>query len=236
MTQNSNRKYLFAFIITALIFGTAIFASNYFNQKKLSNIQDIEDQVSLDILSSETEYSLLAETTCSDVPSTTLSRELGDLSDKLAYAESQNQGSSAVANLKAQYSLLEIKDYLLMKQITAKCGRRPTFVLYFYSTDADCPDCQKMGYVLTALHDKYPDLRVYSFDYNLDLEAIHTLLSIYKVNGPLPAMVINSDPYYGFRTLDDLEASVPALKRLKTEYDAAHTAPSISATTSSSKN
>ena len=229
--MTDNRKYIFAFFITAIIFGTALYTSNYLNNKKLAELQSIEDRVSLDILSSETQSALLTETTCKNVTSTSLSSELGDLSEKLSYAESQNEGSDQIALLKVRYSLLEIKDYLLMKQITAKCGSRPTFVLYFYSTaDEACPDCQKMGYVLTALHDKYPDLRVYSFDYNLDIEAVHTLLNIYKVNNQLPALVINGDPYYGFRTLDELEANVPALKRLKIEYDKAHNATTTSAT------
>lgn len=232
--MTDNRKYIFAFVITAIIFGTAISISNYLNSKKLAEIQNIEDRISLDILSSETQFSLLEETLCKDVPNTSLSRELGDLSDKLAYAESQNQGNETVATLKIQYTLLEIKDYLLMKKITERCGSHPTFVLYFYSTaEGDCPDCQKMGYVLTALHDKYPDLRVYSFDYDLDLEAIHTLLSIYKVNSTLPALLINGEPYYGFRSLETLESTVPALARLKAALLKSQTASSTTATTTS---
>ena len=65
--MTDGRKYIFAFIITALIFGTAIYASNYFSKKKLAEIQTIENRLSLDILSSETQYSLLEETSCKDV-------------------------------------------------------------------------------------------------------------------------------------------------------------------------
>lgn len=231
-----SKKYFFAFVITAVIFVTAIYISNRLNQKKLAELQTIEDRISLDILSSETESSLLEETVCKDVGNTALTHELGDLSEKLAYAETQNQGSQTIALLKVQYSLLEIKDYLLMKRVTEKCGIKPTFVLYFYSTTEEaCPDCQKMGYVLTALHDKYPDLRVYSFDYDLDLEAIHTLLNIYNVKDTLPALIINGDPYYGFRSLDDLEANVPALARLKAAQLKAEAASSTPATASSTK-
>jgi hypothetical protein len=46
-----------------------------------------------------------------------------------------------------------------------------------------------MGYVLTALRNKYPDLRVYSFDYHFDLGAIETLKSIFKVKDQLPALI-----------------------------------------------
>jgi hypothetical protein len=214
--MTDNKKYIYAFLITAFIFGTALVISNYVSKQKLVEIQTIENRLSLDILSSETQFSLLEETSCKDVSNTSLSQELGDLSDKVSAAESQyGADDPRVASLKEYYSLLEIKDYLLMKSVTAKCGTNPTFILYFYSNQGDCPDCQKTGYVLDALHDQYPDLRIYSFDYNLSDEAISTLERIYNVTDNLPALVINGDPYYGFRSLSDLQSSVPALKRLE---------------------
>jgi thiol-disulfide isomerase/thioredoxin len=215
-----SRKYLFAFVITAAIFATSLFVSNYFSEKKLSAIQNIEDQLALDILASETQSALLAETSCKQVnKSVPLSRELGDLSERLSAAEKQSGiDNPDVMKLKRQYFLLEIRDYLLMKKITEKCGIRPTFILYFYSNDADkCPDCQKTGFVLTALHEEFPDLRIYSFDADMDLEALHTLRSIYGLKADLPALVVNGDPYYGFRPLDELVELVPALKRLRAE-------------------
>ena len=220
-----NKKYIYAFLITALIFGTGFTISNYVSKKKLAEIQTIESRVSLDILSSETQFSLLEETSCKNVSNTSLSQELGDLSDKVSAAETEYGANDArVISLKEYYSLLEIKDYLLMKSITAKCGTNPTFILYFYSNNGDCPDCQKTGYVLDALHDEFPNLRIYSFDYNLDDESIKTLENIYNITDNLPAMVVNGDPYYGFHSLSDLETSVPALKRLKaTEAQSATT-------------
>src|SRR3989338_3106427 len=185
------KKYLITFAIPAAIFGTAIFGSNILSQKKLEDVRVIENRVALDILSSETQFALLEETSCSDIGPGFLSKELGSLGEKLSYAENQTEFNSGdLEYLKRSYFLLEIKDYLLMKRLTEKCGIKPTFILYFYSTEEDCKDCEKMGYVLTALRDKYPDLRVYSFDYNFDVGAIDTLVSIYKVEPNLPALII----------------------------------------------
>lgn len=224
------KKYIVAFLITAVIFGTAIFISDLLTQKKIDNVRDIESRVALDILSSETQFALLAETSCKDIGTGFLSKELGPLGEKLSYAENHNGfNDEDVASLKRSYFLLEIKDYLLMKRLTEKCGIEPTFILYFYSSVKEqCKDCEKMGYALTALRDKYPDLRVYSFDYHLDMEAIQTLISIYKVEDTLPALVINNEPYYGLRTVDELETEVPALtllKRLKAELEMASSTP-----------
>lgn len=216
----TSKKYIFAFVITTLIFGTALYISNSLNQRKLAEVRAVEDRLSLNILSSETQSALLQETLCKDVKNTFLSQELGDLGDKLSYAASQNRPDNTdVLNLKQYYSLLEIKDYLLMKNVTAKCGVNPTFILYFYADKPTCPDCEKTGYVLDALHQRYPDMRVYSFDYNSDEPAVKTLISIYHVEANLPALIINNDPYYGFKKLDTLESTVPAITRLKTEAE-----------------
>ena len=220
-----SRKYLFAFLLTATIFATALFLSNYLFQKKLSQIQSIQDRLSLDILGFETQSALLRETSCMQAGKTiSLSKELGELTERLDAAEKQGGlGNPDVQLLKRQYFLLEIRDYLLMKSITAKCDNPPTFILYFYSNDSDeCPDCQKMGFVLTALHDEFPNLRVYSFDFDMDLDAIRSLRSIYGLSDTLPALVVNGDPYYGFKSLSDTVESVPALARLRSEMDDAH--------------
>lgn len=212
-----SKKYLIAFLITAAIFGTAVLASSVLNNKKVEDVRAIENRVALDILSSETQFALLAETSCRDIGPGFLSKELGPLGERLSYAENQsgfNDGD--VESLKRSYFLLEIKDYLLMKRLTEKCGIRPTFILYFYSTEEKCEDCEKMGYVLTALRDRYPDLRVYSFDYFYDLGAIKTLTTIYKVKPQLPAIIVNGETYYGFRNVEELETQVPALKLLRT--------------------
>lgn len=212
-----SKKYAVAFLITALIFGTAVLVSSALTSKKVEDVRSIENRVALDILSSETQFSLLAETSCRDIGPGFLSQELGPLGEKLSYAENRNGFSvEDLASLKSSYFLLEIKDYLLMKRLTEKCNVKPTFILYFYSTNDRCEDCEKMGYVLTALRDKYPDLRVYSFDYHYDVGAISTLTSIYKVKPVLPAIIVNGETYYGFKAVDELESQIPALKLLKT--------------------
>lgn len=221
-----SQKYLATFLITAAIFATAIFASSVLNGRKIEDVRSIENRVALDILSSETQFALLAETSCREIGPGFLSQELGPLGQKLSYAEDQGGfNNEDVESLKRSYFLLEIKDYLLMKRLTEKCGIRPTFILYFYSTGNRCEDCEKMGYVLTALRDKYPDLRVYSFDYHSDLGAIRTLTSIYKVKGDLPAVVVNGEAYYGFRTIEEFESQIPALKLLKTATSTKATTP-----------
>jgi hypothetical protein len=203
------KKYLWTLLITVAIFITAFTLSNYFNDKKINNLKDIADKISTDIMSSETQYDLLAESSCKDITSNVLSQELNTLAQKLTYSEQNlNNNSSDLLRLKTYYTLLQIKDYLLMKKISVKCGTKPVFILYFYSKD--CTECEQQGYVLTYLREQYPDLRIYSFDYNLDNPALHTLISLYKVKNTLPALVINDKVTNGFIDKDKLTATLPA--------------------------
>jgi hypothetical protein len=211
------KKYVIVLVITGVIFATAMYASNYFSQKKLAELKNIQDKIAIDILSSETQFSLLEESSCKDIATTTaLSDELGNLEDKLNYTEKdRGETDPEVTYLKRYYSLLEIKDYLLMKKISEKCRTSPVSIIYFYSNnDGQCADCEKEGYVLTQLRTDYPALRVYSFDYDLDLSAIRTLISINKIKkDKLPAMIIGDEVYYGFKSIQDLEKT-PELKTL----------------------
>ena len=149
MKNTDYRKYIFSFVLTSLIFATAIYLSNYFGQKKLDEIRNIQDKISIDILSSETQFSLLEQSSCKDIDSGSLSTELGNLEAKLTYTENQRGTEDPeVQTLKKYYSLLEIKDYLLMNKISEKCKKTPLSIIYFYSNNDSCKDCQKEGFVL----------------------------------------------------------------------------------------
>src|SRR6185503_18319590 len=103
------QKYAYTFLITAVIFATAIFLSNFFSNKKVNEIKNIESRIAVDILSSETQFSLLSELSCSEIGNTFLSKELSELGDKLAFTEeSRGADDPEVLNLKQYYSLLQI--------------------------------------------------------------------------------------------------------------------------------
>ncbi len=194
--KNDWKKYVIAFLITLIIFATAILLSNYLNNKRMNNVRSIESKIATDIMSSETQYSLLTESSCADIGRNTLSDELNSLGQKLTFEEgSLSADNPDLLQLKTYYSLLQIKDYLLVKKITEKCARENVSILYFYRQG--CPDCNEQGYVLTYLRQEYPELRVYSFDTDLNTPALQTLASMFKISDEFPAIVINEKAYYG---------------------------------------
>jgi hypothetical protein len=210
----NRKKYTLVFILTCVLFFSAFSISNYLNDRKVNEIKSTEDKISIDILSNETQYELLQQSSCSIINSgSVLSDELSTLADKLSYAEAQEGiGSTDVQTLKEYYSLLEIKDFLLVQQIYKKCNTTPSTILYFYSNKGDCPECTRQGYVLTQLRQDHPKLRVYNFDYDLNVNAIHTLTSLYKIpRNALPALVMDGATYTGFKSTDDITKIFPEL-------------------------
>ena len=205
------RNVLIALLITTLLAGTMVYAVNYLNRARVAELTAIEDQLSIDTISLDTQFQLLSAAPCDSIASsTTLISELANLGDRLSYTENQlGTNNAQVVRLKEQYSLLEIRDYLITKRLASVCGTRPVTILYFYSNAGDCSDCNKAGYALSYLHDTYPMLRVYSFDYNLNLGALKTLLSVEKISGPLPAFVVDGKHTNGFTSLEDFEKQFP---------------------------
>lgn len=223
-----SRKYILALTITVVVFFGALLVSNKISSERLAEIRSIENNISMDILSSETQFALLKDSSCKAIDhGTAFSEELNDLTQKLSYMEdSLGSTNPQVINLKKYYSLLQVKDYLLVKQVKEKCGVKPITVIYFYSNAGDCADCVREGYVLTKLREEFPELRIYAFDYNLDLSVVKTMKSIYGVRNTLPALNIWEENYYGFKSAEDIEKIIPQLKRLRASREKAESATS----------
>lgn len=210
------KKYIVVFFITLGLFLSAAFISNYFGERRVDALQTIQDDIALDILSSETEFSLLSELSCKNISDTVLSGKLGEFGAKLEWSEANLNPSEEVTYLRKYYSLLQIKDYLLMKRISERCRVKAAFILYFYTNIENCSECERQGLALSAIRDKYPELRVYSFDYSTDLSAVKAMIEIYKIKDTaLPALVIDGELYTGFHGVEELDAMVTRSFKLK---------------------
>lgn len=209
MVQIDWKKYLIVFLITIGLFLTASYISNYFGNKKIDQIKSIQDKIAIDILSSETQFSLLSELSCNNISDSVFSSELSELGSKLEWGQENLGSEDELSYLKKYYSLLQIKDYLLSKKISERCKVKSAFILYFYTTVENCSVCERQGLVLSSLRDKYPELRVYSFDYSTDLSAVEAMLQIYKIKDTeLPAVVLDGEVLTGFHSVEELEAKV----------------------------
>ncbi len=203
------QKYFFVFLVTCGIFAVGWYLSAYVNNKKINQIKDIQNKIAIDILSSETQFALLEELSCQDLSNSVLSKEIATIADKISYTEQTTGNRDEVELLKKQYTILQVKDFLLTKRIAERCKQKINTIFYFYGNRDACNDCVKQGFVLDAIREKYPGVRVYSFDHNLDLSTIKALNSIYKIQNSLPSLVVNGKTVSGFKTVEELEALLP---------------------------
>jgi glutaredoxin-related protein len=203
------KKYFITLFITIVLFAGAWYTSVYFNNRKIQTLTNAQKQANLDIISSETQFALLQQVACKDSNNTLLDNEIGSLADKITYGEQNFNNQDQLNELKQQYTILEVKDFLLTQQISQRCKQNSVTILYFYKNANVCPDCVSQGYVLDALRQQYPQIRTYVFDATLDSSTVRALLTIYKITSTLPALVINGKLQTGLMSLDDIKKVLP---------------------------
>ena len=204
------KKYIVTLAITVAIFGTTIAISMWIDNARVNNVRSLQDSISLNILSSETQFNLLKDADCEDLFNSDLAAQLTDMGNRLSFLESTGHSQEAdFISLKQYYYLLEIKDYMLTSSAT-KCPLRPVSVAYFYQPN--CSECDKQGNVLSYLRQRYPDnIRVYSFDYSLDISAVHTLANLNKIEKVFPSIIVDGKTYTDFQSVDDIIAANPKI-------------------------
>ncbi len=209
MKKNIIVKHVSIFLITSLIFALGFFLSSTINGKRIREIESLQQQIAVDILSSETQFNLLQQVSCDQQGGNVLSSEIALLGERLSFMESQlGSENSEVQQLKTYYSLLLIKDYLLAVELQERCGLSSDNILvYFYTSE--CEDCRRQGFVLDRLHSKYPELRVYAFDASLGVGSIETFQNIVGSQGLYPLIAYNKTRLEGFYSFDELEALLP---------------------------
>jgi len=202
------QKYLLVLFFTGLIFALGFLFANLISKRNLESLDSLQQNLRVDILSLETQFSILNQTPCENLNESTLTQELYDIAQKLtSVGNNVGKDNPYYLQLKKYYSILEIKHWLLLQRAKKECGLPLTFIIYFYADKKLCPTCDDQGYILTHLRRKYPDLRVYSFDFSLDLTALDALKSIYLIqpNETLPLMIVNKEAHSGFQSKDELE-------------------------------
>ena len=107
------KKYALVLLITIGLFVTAIYLTNYFSTKKIDQLKNIQDNISIDILSSEIQFSLISELSCKNISDSVFSDQLDELGSKLEWSQKNLGNTDQVNYLKKDYALLQIKDYLL---------------------------------------------------------------------------------------------------------------------------
>lgn len=221
------QRYLYTFIITLAIFFFALWLSNSFSERKIQSLRDLESQISLNILSVETRFSLLQKTSCEHITDKKdsdagFNKDLNDLTLRVKSLENQlGYYNEDVISLKKYYSLLQIKDYLLTKEYHDRCKQDTVSILYFH--DVNCIECSNQSIILDKIVSEYPEIRVYYFDKTTNTPALDTLMSVFKIEST-PSLVIDDKMYEGYQDVEKIESYIPQIKIWKKEKNATTTA------------
>ena len=214
------KRYMLALFITLALFGVAFYLSGQLSSRKIDEVRAIQDKIATDILSTETRFVLLGASSCDHVVANNqfendLSSELANMARRVKFMENElGYNDERVVLIKEQYTLFQIKDYILQKQLTERCGAERPTILYFHGPD--CKECQGQSIVLDELHDTYKNVRIYWLDSGITMPAMQTIISMFKIK-TVPSLVIGKDTLVGFQSLDVLSALMPEEKILPKE-------------------
>ena len=227
------QKYILTFCFTVIIFGLGFFISSYLNNKRFLEIDRVRREFQIQVLGMEAQLAHFEEILCPDIGDDILTHELYLIGKKIrVMADNLGRYHPEVLHFKKYHSLLQIRHYHFSQELCRRCDLGLIHILYFFADEEYCPDCEKQGVILTYLTRENPHLRIYSFDYHLDLLALEIIRPIipmeYLGSKPssfpnetkndkenlnleifpkqyLPIIVINGKPHFGFRTLQEMQ-------------------------------
>ncbi len=120
-----------------------------------------------------------------------------------AYEASNKVTYNDYQDIKKQYTLSLIKNWLIIERIRSHCNSNYTTILYFYS-NKDCDRCENQGYILTYFKSLLEDrLMVFAIDGDIDLNVVKMLKYNYNIT-TYPSLVINGEVYSGFMDKNNL--------------------------------
>jgi len=225
MRTLSRDKYIIAGIITLGIFLLGLFLGLAIEGKRVNYIESLSREQNLAFSSLQLQYAFIdqlsQEKNCIAVQKT--------FEDNINNLEStrirlENFDRDATLNkaeldiLKNEYILAQIRYWLLAERTKKLCGTDIVTVLYFFSDEKECPDCEEQAFVLTYLKKKFKDkLLIFSFDSKFEAEPMVAILKkTYNVKS-YPALVIEGKLASGFYEKDSLLKEICGRYSEKTE-------------------
>ncbi|MDP3919049.1 MAG: hypothetical protein Q8Q35_04075 [Nanoarchaeota archaeon] len=197
--QITYKIYVFAFIVTSLIFVLGFTIGLAVEKERLQNFDIIntEQEVDLRSLQLQEAYIELGNANC-DALNHILEgniAEVADSMDKILEFNKKSVFDEKLFNLQLRdYFLTEIQFLIAANEIKTKCESDAVIIIYFY--DEDQQDVQ--GEVLNYMKDKMGSkILVFSFDSNFkDEPMIEVMLKTYNVT-EFPTVVANDKIYSG---------------------------------------
>jgi len=190
----SKLRYLLAFLIATIIFIDGFMLVYSFSYLEYQRISSIQGELSYQLFQNKLRYYLFDEDICS-------ADLLGELSEDLGYQgriiddleRKLGKNDKRVLFRKKFYTLMELEHFEFIKRINKECGAEIPTILFFYSNEkSDLDKSEELGELLGVVYRRNPEIRIYSFDINLNSDLIKMLKKKYGVEEVL-TVVINEE-------------------------------------------
>lgn len=203
----SKLRYLLAFLIATIIFVDGFMLVYSFSYLEYQRISSMQEEISYQIFQNKLRYYLFNEDICSADLLVELSENLGfqgriidDLERKLG------KNDKNVLFRKKFYTLIELEHFEFIKRINKECGAGIPTILFFYSNEKlDLDKGGEVGDLLSVVYRRNPDVKIYSFDINLESELIKRLKEKYGVDEPLTVIINEETKIIWPKNIDEIE-------------------------------
>jgi len=209
MKKINKTRYLAVFSIVTFIFLGGVILGQIISENKVSEIVKTQKELRTYLLSLDLQTVLASEYIC-DIDIFELTEEKTNLGQEIEFLEEKlGKDNSDIIGLKQEYSLLSIRQWLLLERAKKECNKKLITIIFFYSNKENASISESQGYILDYLYkEKYPKhLVIYALDVNIDDPALNTLKTIYGVTRA-PSVVIDGKLYDGFIEKDELESII----------------------------
>ncbi|MEK6849570.1 MAG: hypothetical protein AABY01_03295 [Nanoarchaeota archaeon] len=221
MRDYRKTRYLFAGLITIAIFALGLMLGFVVEGKRVTTVQTLFDTQRTEFASSQLQYSyvssLNSQEACPAIYTIFFNniKNLDETAHRLeSYVKDSKLNDENFAVLKREYTIEQLRYWLLSKQARDLCNQDVVRVLYFFSTDDQCTTCTEQAFVLDYLKKSFGErLLIFSLDATFEQEPMIGILKQQYNITAYPTLIIENTPFSGFSSREDLQANICSLYR-----------------------
>jgi hypothetical protein len=222
----SKNRYFLAFLITLVVFTLGLLLGLVVESKRIQLIELKDQQQRMDFDSLQLQYQFVdlfgEEKNCQALKKT-FEESIQNLEATRAklenYLQDSNINKKEFEALKREYTLAQLRFWLLTKKTKDICDIEHSSIFYFYADNKECPQCADQATVLTYLKSKL-DISLLNFVFDGQFEQepmIGILKEIYDIKA-YPTLIINGKKFEGFTSKEKILKEIcPTYVRTKNE-------------------
>lgn len=205
MRKMDTERYLIAALITLGIFLLGLMLGFLVESKRVEYIQYQTKIKSLDFSSLQLQYTYIdqmsQEQNCPAVLEA-FDQSMQSLEKTRLELENYNENAQLNKNnfdlLLREYTLAQLRFWLFAKQAKNVCDSETTSILYFFSSQEECSQCDAQAFILTYLKKKFgEELLIFSLDARKEEEPLVRILKKSYNITTYPTLIIGNKKFEG---------------------------------------